>query len=149
MTWLNDTQTKPKLFFGLLLALSLGLSPNISLADDASDKLAANQQKLLQINQQIKNYQQQIASTQAKASSLKNEISIYNNQISAVELEISAKQTQIDDANLQISKLQELIDQKTQEIEDNKKILGQLIVELKQYDDSYALKTTIGSDNLS
>lgn len=142
-----------KIILGAGLALILSVSFHFTFADQTSDKLAtdkaANQLKLLQINQQIKNYQNQIASTQAKASSLKNEIYIYNNQIASIELQIQAKQTQIDDANLQITQLGQLIAQKIQEIEDKKNILGQFIVELNEYDDQYALKTTIGSNNLS
>lgn len=149
MTKLYDTKIKTKTALGLVFALALTLNFNFAFADETSDKLAASQQKLLQLNQQIKNYQQQIAATQAKSSSLKNEISIYNNQISSLELQIEAKQTQIDDANLQIAQLQKLIDAKTQEISDNKNILGQLIVELNEFDDQYTLKTSLGSSNLS
>ncbi len=138
-----------KIALGLIFALVLTVNFNFALGDTISDQLTASQQKLLQINQQIKGYQQQVADTQAKASSLKNEISIYNDQISSLELEIEANQTQIDDANLQISQLQLLINQKNQEISDNKNILGQLIVELNEYDDRYALQTTVGSNNLS
>ena len=133
---------------GLGVALAL-INFHFAYADVTSDKLADSQKKLLEINQQIKSYQQQIATTQAKSSTLKNEVSIYNNQIAATELQIQGKETQIDDANLQIDQLQELIDKKSQEISENKKILGQLIVEINEYDDQYALKTTVGSENLS
>jgi murein DD-endopeptidase MepM/ murein hydrolase activator NlpD len=144
-----DTKIKIKslLFTGLILPLVFSF--HFASADDLTDKLNASQKKLNNINQQIKNVQQQIATTQSKSSTLKNEISIYSNQIASTELQIEAKQTQIDDKNLQLQQLQKLIDKKTQEIHDNKKILGQLIVELNQYDDQYALKTTIGSDSLS
>lgn len=145
----NETDIKTKTTIGIVIALFLSLNFNFTSADATSDQLAASQAKLLQINQQIKSYQQQVAATQNKADSLKNQISIYNNQIASTELQIEANQTQIDDANLQIKQLQLLIDQKTQEIEANKNVLAQLIVELNQYDDQYALKTTIGSDNLA
>ena len=138
-----------KISIGLIFALVFCVNFHFAFGDAISDQLTASQQKLLQINQQIKGYQQQVADTQTKASSLKNEISIYNDQISSLELEIEANQTQIDDANLQIGQLQQLIDAKTQEISDNKNILAQLIVELNEYDDQYALKTGIGSNNLS
>ncbi|HVY68177.1 MAG TPA: peptidoglycan DD-metalloendopeptidase family protein [Patescibacteria group bacterium] len=136
---------------GLLLSITLffGGRPGLAGADDLSDKLAASQQKLQQLQQQIDGYQKQIADTQNKTSSLKNEITIYNDQISSVELQIEAKQTQIDNANIQITQLQNLIDQKTQDIADNKNILSELIVEMSEYDDQYALRTTIGSNNLS
>ncbi len=142
--------TKIKIITGLLFfALIFGLKNNLAFADAASDKLAASQQKLFQINQQIKSYQQQIATTQSKASTLKNEVSIYNSQIASTELQIQAKETQISDGNLQITKIQEIIDLKVQEIANNKKVLGQLILEANRFDDQYALRTGLGSSNLS
>ena len=149
MFWHYDTNTKSKYILGIVLAFSFVLGYNFAFADATDDQLAASQQKLLQLNQQVKSYQQQIATTQSKTSSLKNEITIYNDQIASTQLEIEVKQTQIDNANLQITQIQKLIDQKTQDIADNKQILGQLIVELNEYDDQYALNTTIGSNNLS
>lgn len=143
-----DTKRNKKIIFGLILACGF-IRFNFTSADATTDQLTASQQKLLQINQQIKSYQQQISNTEAKTASLKNEISIYADQISSTELEIEAKQTQIDNANLQIGQIQQLIDQKNQEISQNKQVLGQLIVELNEYDDQYALKTTVGSSNLS
>lgn len=144
-----DTKTKIKFLIYTSFFLGLGFSFNLAKADDLTDKLNASQQKLQQINQQIKAVQQQIATTQSKASTLKNEISIYGDQIASTELQLQLKESQIDDKNLQIQQVQQLIDKKTQEIADNKKILGQLIVELNEYDDQYALKTTIGSSKLS
>jgi murein DD-endopeptidase MepM/ murein hydrolase activator NlpD len=149
MSKLCDTKIKSKLTLGLIFAFVLAVNFNFVLGDTISDQLTASQQKLLQLNQQIKGYQQQVADTQAKASSLKNEISIYTDQISSLELEIEANQTKIDTANLQITQIQQIINQKTQDIADNKQILGQMIVELAQYDDQYALQTTVGSNNLS
>jgi murein DD-endopeptidase MepM/ murein hydrolase activator NlpD len=149
MERLYETKRNTKIALGLIIALCLGLTFNLSNADTASDQLTASQQKLLQINQQIRGYQQQVADTQAKSSSLKNEVSIYNDQISSLELEIEANQTQIEDANLQITQLQQLIDAKSQDISDNKNVLGQLIVELNEDDDQYALQTSVGSNSLS
>ena len=154
MYGLNYTENKSKIAIGIVLSVifclaTLSSNVNLSSADELDDKLSADQEKLKQINEQIKSYQQQIASTQSKASTLKGEISVYNNQIAATELQIEARQTQINDAHLQITRYQELIDQKAVEIAENKKILGQLIVEINEFDDQYALKTTVGSTNLS
>jgi murein DD-endopeptidase MepM/ murein hydrolase activator NlpD len=149
MSKLCDTKIKSKLTLGLIFAFVLSVNFNCAFADTISDQLAASQQKLLQLNQQIRGYQQQVADTQAKASSLKNEISIYTNQISSLELEIEANQTKIDNANLQITQIQQVINQKNQDIADNKQILGRMILELNEYDDQYALQTTVGSNNLS
>ncbi|MBI5530362.1 MAG: peptidoglycan DD-metalloendopeptidase family protein [Candidatus Doudnabacteria bacterium] len=149
-----DTKIKRKFSIGLIVALILSANFYFSIAadqnvDDLTTAKTENQKKLDQINAQIKSYQQQIATTQAKSSSLKNEIFIYDKQIASNELQIQAKETQIEDANLQIDQLKKLIDQKTNEIEDNKQILSKLIVELNEFDDQYALKTSIGSSNLS
>lgn len=148
---LKNTKTKKVIF--LALAVILGLNLLTVKADDAMDKLnadkAANQQKLDAINQQIKQYQQQIAQTQKASSSLKNEIFIYDKQIASTELEIQARQTQIEDTNLQIGELEKLIQQKMLDIETNKQILGQLIVELNESDSNYWLKAVLGSNSFS
>ncbi len=153
MNKLLETKTKRKFIFGLIFSLIFTFVAPNSFAEQTAEDLAAaktaNEKKLQQINQQIKSYQQQIATTQNKSSTLKNEIFIYDKQIISTELQIQGKETQISDANLQIAQLEELIAKKLKEIVDNKKVLEQLIVELKQYDDQYALKTTLGSDNLS
>jgi murein DD-endopeptidase MepM/ murein hydrolase activator NlpD len=149
MRYENNIETKAKVILAGLLAFVLIAPFNLASADALSDQLTASQQKLLQLNRQITSYQQQIAQVQTKTSSLKNEIYIYNDQIASTQLAIEAKQTQIDGANLQITQLQRQIDEKTQDIANNQQVLAQLISELNQDDDQYALKTTIGSSNLS
>jgi murein DD-endopeptidase MepM/ murein hydrolase activator NlpD len=149
MDYGNNIETKAKVILAGLLAFVLIAPFNLASADALSDQLTASQQKLLQLNRQITSYQQQIAQVQTKTSSLKNEIYIYNDQIASTQLAIEAKQTQIDGANLQITQLQRQIDEKTQDIANNQQVLAQLISELNQDDDQYALKTTIGSSNLS
>jgi murein DD-endopeptidase MepM/ murein hydrolase activator NlpD len=148
---LRNTKTKKVIF--LTLAVILGLNLITAKADDAVDKLnadkTARQQKLQEINQQIKQYQQQIAQTQKASSSLKNEIFIYDKQIASTELQIQARQTQIEDTNLQIGELEKLIQQKILDIEKNKQILGQLIVELNESDSNYWLKAALGSNSFS
>ncbi len=149
MDSLYDTQTKVKFFLGLILAFAFILKFTFAFADPVADKLNQSQQQLLQINEQINNYQEQISSTQDNASSLKNEISIYNDQVASTQLEIEARQTQIDNANLQITQLQQLIDQKIQDIADNRQVLAQLVVELNEDDDRYAINATLLSDSFT
>lgn len=144
-----DKKIQTKIKIALVLGLFFAAQVNFSLADEITDKIDQNKQKLNELNQQIKNYQQQIVVTQSKSGTLKNEIYVYDNQILSIQLEIDAKNTQIENKNLQIKQLEQLINLKNQELADNKKVLGQLIVELKQYDDQFALKSTIGSDSLS
>lgn len=122
-------------------------------AKAAADRLAAEkavrQQKLLELNKQIRGYQEQISTTRQKSNTLKNEISIFDSQIASTELQIQARETQIEDTQLQIAELEKIIQQKTREIGENKKILSELLVELSEYDDQFLIKTTISSDSLS
>ena len=145
----NKTKRKLALIISLALMVSFGLAKADPSVDDLNAQKAANQAKIDQLNQQIKQYQQQIASSQKAANTLQNTISIYDKEIASTQLAIEAKQTQIDDANLQIGQLQEIINQKNQDLSQNRQILSELIVQLNQYDNEYALETTIGSDNLS
>ena len=147
-----DTKIKTKIAVAIILSLILNFS--YVHAEDASNAAIQAQKNDLQkrladINRQIQDYQKQIATTQAQSASLKNEILIYDKLIASTELAIEGKQTQIEDTQLQIDETNKLIDQKKQEINDNKKVLGQLIVQLNEFDDQFALKTTIGSDSLS
>ncbi len=105
--------------------------------------------KLQKLQQQISSYQQSIASTRKQGASLQNEISIYDNQIASLELQIQANQTQTEDTNLQIKELQTQIDRRMVEIEENKKILGQLVVQLAELDDKSFLNIGLGTDNFS
>lgn len=109
----------------------------------------ANQAKIEQLKNQIKQFQQQIAVAQKSADTLQTAVLIFDKQIAATQLQIDAKQTEIEDANLQISALEEIIAQKNNDLQQNRKILSELLVQLNEYDGEYALKTTVGSDNLS
>ena len=147
-----DTKTKRIFFLGSALLLLLNFSC-VHAEDTSTTALNAQkndlQTQLNSLNSQIKNYQTQIGQVQAKSTTLANEITIYNDEIASTQLEIEARQTQIENTNLQITVTKKLIVQKQQEIEDNKQVLGELIVQLNEYDNQYALQTTLGSDNLS
>ena len=117
--------------------------------DQLTTEKSERQKKLLELNRQIKDYTKQIEETRKKSNTLKNEILIYDKEIASTQLQIEAKQTQIEDTQLQIAELEKLIEQKIKEIAENKKILGQLVKELNEYDNEYALKTTLGAENLS
>jgi murein DD-endopeptidase MepM/ murein hydrolase activator NlpD len=156
-----ETKIKAKSILGLAVVLFLIGQSHLAFGDtattdsasttdsSAATQLQSSQQKLLQLDQQIETYQQQVSTVESQADTLENAITVYNDQIASNQLSIEAIQTQIDDTKLQIGDFQQLIDQKNQDITDNKTILGQLILELDEYDDQYELETTIGSDNLT
>ncbi len=150
-----ETKKQIAVIFSIVIILCVFFAPiNKAMGEDTSTE-ALNAQKndlqkrLNDINNQIKSYQNQIAQTQAKANTLKNQITLFDQEIASTQLAIQAKQTQIEDTNLQIEEVKKIIAQKQQEINDNKKVLGQLIVQLNEYDNQYALQTTLGSNNLS
>ncbi len=148
----KETNIKRKNGVILVLVATLLFSATFISAqtvDDLNAKKAANQAKLAQLNQQIKQYQQQIAATQKSADTLRNAVLILDKQVASTELEIQAKQTQIEDTNFQIDQLQVAIEQKNNDLVQNRRILSELLVQLNEYDGEYSLKTTIGSENLS
>ncbi len=153
MKSLNDTKTKLVLLMAVILLLSsinFGFAQqNTSNVDDLTTQKSDRQKKLLELNKQIQSYSKQIADAQKKSNTLKNELYIYDREIASTELQIEAKQTQIEDTQLQIAELEKLIEQKIKEITDNKIILGQLVKQLNEYDNEYALKTTLGVNNFS
>jgi murein DD-endopeptidase MepM/ murein hydrolase activator NlpD len=153
---LNIFETKKfKIIWITLVSFLLWLSPILTFSQTPSsvNDLTASkndkQKKLNEINRQIQNLSKQISDTRAKSNSLKNELFIFDREIATTELQIQAKQTQIDDTNLQIDELEKLIEQRINDINENKKILSNLIYELNQFDDIYGLQTTLGAGNLS
>lgn len=133
--------------FSLIFSGFIHLQP--ARADSISDQRAQLEQKLKTINSQIQNYQGQINTTSKQRASLSNEISIYSNQIRSTELQIQAKETQIEDTGLQINELQDQINRRLTEIADNKKILGQLVVQLHELDADSLLNIGLGNNNFS
>jgi murein DD-endopeptidase MepM/ murein hydrolase activator NlpD len=154
MRFLFDTKTKTKFshLVVLILVISFALSPVSSIAqnvDDLKQKQANVQARLEQLNKQISAYRQQINTTRSKQASLKNELSIFENEIASTELQIQANETQIEDTNLQIEELEQQIQRRIKEMDDNKKILAELIVQLHQLDNNSLLNLSLGNDSFS
>lgn len=150
----NNFETKRKIVYLLSAFILIGnfVFPSVNAetnTETLDQQRLEKQQKLLEINKQIKQFTNQINETRKKSNTLKNEVYIYEREIASTQLQIEAKETQIDDTNLQIRETEKLIDQKNKEILENKKILAELIKELNQYDNEYFLKTTLGSNSLS
>ncbi len=149
-------ETKTKRYVSLATAgvvvFSLFLSPFSSFAqnvDDLKARQAALQAKLDNLNSQIGSYRQQINTTRSKKASLSNELSIFENEIASTELQIQANETQIDDTALQIEELEQQILRREKEMDENKKILGELIAQLHQLDGNSFLNLSLGNDSFS
>ncbi|QQS22533.1 peptidoglycan DD-metalloendopeptidase family protein [bacterium] len=129
----------------VLGSYSIVKTPTVYGANDR-DRL---QLKLEQLKSQINSYQQQISQTRNQSASLQNEISIYDNQIKSLELQIEANQTQREDTTLQINELEIQIQRRQEEIDENKKILSSLILQLAKLDNSSFLQIGLGTDDFS
>lgn len=150
MKKLSEIKTKWFLPVGLIASLIFGISlAGAATVDQLKQQKTDLQEKLNEINKQIKNYQNQIDVTRKQQASLKNEVFLYDTQIKTTELQIQAKETQISEAELQIEELQNQIDRRIKEIEENKKILSELMVQLYELDSSATLILTLGDGNFS
>lgn len=138
------------IFAGLVLAsLYFFSSRAISTAQAQNNDRARLDLRLQQIRSQINSYQTQISQTRSKAASLQNEMKIYDNQIRSLELQIEANDTQREDISLQINELEIQIERREKEIDDNRKILAQLIVQMAKLDRNTFLQIGLGTDDFS
>ncbi|MBU6447722.1 hypothetical protein KGQ24_02700, partial [Patescibacteria group bacterium] len=140
-----------KISFVIILTglLSVPFSIHADTSSDIAAQKQAKQAQLDQLNSQIKDYQNQIAQQQKQAASLSNEIKLYDIEIKSTDLQIQATQTNIDNTNLQIEDLKAQIIQKTNQIEQEKQILGQLIVSINEMDNVSTLQLSLGTNNFS
>ncbi len=151
------SETKTKLHLTILIVAAVSILTVVVIVfgaqaqtvDTLKNQQSDLQARLQEIRQKISSFQTQISATQKQANTLKNQISIFDNQISLLALQIEANQTQVDDTNLQIDEIEEQIDRRKAEISDNKKILGQLIVQLNEMDTNSLLYMGLGNDNFS
>ncbi len=143
---LLDTKINTKtLFIAVFIAL-FGITP---VAAQEAGMRSNLQSKLTQIQSQIGSFQREIVKTRQQEATLKNEITIYDDQIASLELQIKANETQKEDVALQISELQIQIDRRKAEIEESKKLLAQLVVQMSQLDENSYLNISLGTDNFS
>lgn len=153
-----ETKTKLKFLaialtaatFAVLIASPQSLSQVAAqTVDNLKDQQKTLENKLADIQRRIDGFQSQIADTQKQSNTLKNQISVFDNQIASIELQIEANNTRMENINLQIKETQEQITRRQAEIVDNKKILGQLIVQLHEMDENSLLYMGLGNDNFS
>lgn len=135
-------------FLTAIISLIFSSSSLVHAQSTANQRDVLNS-RLSQLKNQISSYQTQINQTRNQAASLQNEISIYDNQIKSLELQIEANQTEREDTNLQINELEVQIERRTEEINENKKILAQLLVQFSEIDDNSFIQIGLGTDDFS
>lgn len=126
--------------------------PRHVLADTVSDlqaQINAQKDKIQQLEQQKKIYQDKIDATQKKATSLNNQISILDNQLAETKTEIKQKQEQIKETELSIKSLQLKITDQSDEIDKRRQQLVTLLQLINQNDNKNYLEIFLLNDNIS
>jgi len=128
------------------------ITPRPVLADAVSDlqaQINAQKDKVQQLENQKKIYQDKIDATQKQAVSLKNQISILDNQLAETRTEIKQKQEQIKETQLSISSLQITIGSQSDEIDKRRQQLVTLLQLINQNDNKNYLEIFLLNNNIS
>ncbi len=143
-----------------LVAVSLTFSfsgrGNLALADTKAeeikalnDKIAAQKEKIKQLEQTIGTYQKNIQAKQTEAISLKNQISIIDNHGAAVQAEIDLTKEKISVTQNEIDLLQISISDKEKVIAKQKEILAKLIQNIQADDQRNYLEILATNDSFA
>jgi murein DD-endopeptidase MepM/ murein hydrolase activator NlpD len=110
------------------------LSDNKSDIDALNAQIEAKKKKIAEIQKAIDAYKNKITETQLQTVSLKNQVNLLDNHIAQVNLDVEATENKLDTLGLQLQSLGLSIKEKNTIIERQKKILAELIRELRRED---------------
>ncbi|OGH64238.1 MAG: hypothetical protein A2821_04065 [Candidatus Magasanikbacteria bacterium RIFCSPHIGHO2_01_FULL_41_23] len=102
--------------------------------DQLNSQIETKKKKIEQIQKSIDAYKAKISETQTQTISLKNQVNLLDNTISQVNLDVQATQEKLETLGLELKGLQLSIAEKTKIIERQKRILAELIRELRRED---------------
>jgi murein DD-endopeptidase MepM/ murein hydrolase activator NlpD len=117
--------------------------------DDLNAQKQSVQQKLNDVNNKIKGYQDQIAQVQKDANTLTNQIKLLDLQLVATQAQIEATSDKIDAANLEIADVTNQIIVTQDNISKQKDILRNLISEINDMDQRSPLEIALENDNFT
>lgn len=117
--------------------------------DDLTGAISEKRNRINELNQQSKIYEENIRQKQTEKASLNNEIDLLGNQISLTSLEISRKQTEIEKLQLEIEKTQREIDQKKNEIDQQKDQIAEFIRIIYRQSQTSYLEIALLNDSFS
>jgi len=134
-----------------LLAFNISLIKPIS-AESLLDIDIQEQEaeaKLKELETKITQYKEAIAQNQQKTKTLKTEIAIMDAQINSTELEIQRIELLIKKLDKQINQKQASIREIERQVDLEKTTLGELVREIRKYDDISFLEVILGKGQLS
>lgn len=117
--------------------------------DILNDQIAAKKKKIEEIQKSIDAYKSKINETQIKTISLKNQVNLLDNHITQVNLDVQATEEKLDTLGLQLKGLELSIAEKNIIIERQKRILSELIRELRREDGKKMIEIMAAYSSLS
>lgn len=141
------------LFITLFLSAIFILFPLESLrADTLSDlnqQINDKREEIEKLEIKMQALQNNIAKKRLEKASLQNQLVILDSEISKTEIEIEKTKTEIEKVNLEIKNTEEQIRLKQEKIQKQKKILGEIIRIIYQYDQVNPIEIILTYDSLS
>lgn len=114
-----------------------------------SDTVQEKKSRLEELGRQIDVYKKRIAEKQKEQISLANQIALLENRVAKTLLDIEATGVAIEEVGLEIEILDREILLREEQIERDRKILAELLRELRIYDEQSPLEIFLGADTLS
>jgi len=157
-------KNKFKIFVGLLIVLIIPLwslkaqqdnlvnqaiQTETNEIDDLKEQIQQKQQEIEKLQKEAEQYRASLNESSSMAKTLNAEISRINKKIKSLEYEININQKKIEEAQLKIRDLNNNIDQTENTIEENKKILAELVQTLNELDNQNNLVVLLKINNLS
>ncbi len=112
-------------------------------------QIEEKKKKIAEIEQSIESYKKKIADTQLQTISLTNQMTILDNRIEQVNLDVEATEEKLQTLTLELKSLDISITEKTKTLERQKKILAELIRELRREDDKQIVEILSAYSSLS
>lgn len=139
------------LFGGLVFGATAAPAPDPVKDEilDLSDSVSEKKGKLSELQSKIDEYKKLISSKQSEQITLANQISLLENRIAKSALDIEATNLEIDTVNDEILLLENQIAVYEAKIENEKTIIGELLRNIKSYDDRSALELLLSNDKFS
>ncbi len=108
--------------------------------DDLNKQIEEKKKKIAEIEKSIEAYKKKISDAQIQTISLNNQMAILDNRIAQVNLDVEATQDKLDSLQLELKSLGLQIDEKNKTLERQKKILAELIREMRREDNKQMIE---------
>ncbi len=136
----------------MVMAVFLVVSPRVSLGNASNeinqlqDQIEQTESRMDSLDSQVDAYRQKVQESAAKSASLVNDVELIENQAALTELDIVVTQVEIEHQELQIDLLTEKISALSLELEQQQKIMAELMFTLYRKDRMGLVEVLFGSN---